>query len=41
MTSRFIGLVVVPGRHITHIELEETPQQGRVRDALRKTQGIA
>ncbi|PLN75791.1 hypothetical protein BDW42DRAFT_32709 [Aspergillus taichungensis] len=40
MTSRFIGLVVVPGRHITQIELEETPQQNRVRDALRKTKGF-
>ncbi|KAF9888316.1 hypothetical protein FE257_008748 [Aspergillus nanangensis] len=36
MTSRFIGLVVVPGQHITKIELEETPQQIRVREALRK-----
>lgn len=36
MTSRFIGLVVVPGQHITKIELEETPQQMRVREALRK-----
>ncbi|PYI15184.1 LSM domain protein [Aspergillus japonicus CBS 114.51] len=35
MTSRFIGLVVVPGQHITKIELEETPQQGRMRDTLR------
>ncbi|KAL4910893.1 hypothetical protein BDW74DRAFT_3350 [Aspergillus multicolor] len=26
MTSRFIGLVVVPGQHITRIELEEIPQ---------------
>ncbi|KAL4979651.1 hypothetical protein BDW66DRAFT_148000 [Aspergillus desertorum] len=26
MTSRFIGLVVVPGQHITRIELEDTPQ---------------
>ncbi|RAL11313.1 LSM domain-containing protein [Aspergillus homomorphus CBS 101889] len=34
MTSRFIGLVVVPGQHITKIELEETPQQGRMRDTL-------
>lgn len=25
MTSRLIGLVVVPGQHITRIELEETP----------------
>ncbi|KAL4924135.1 LSM domain-containing protein [Aspergillus undulatus] len=25
MTSRFIGLVVVPGQHITSIELEEKP----------------
>ncbi|GAB1216488.1 hypothetical protein ATERTT37_005704 [Aspergillus terreus] len=37
MTSRFIGLVVIPGQHITKIELEETPQQARVRDALRKS----
>ncbi|KAL6229926.1 hypothetical protein BDW75DRAFT_234816 [Aspergillus navahoensis] len=29
MTSRFIGLVVVPGQHITNIELEETPQSRR------------
>ncbi|KAF7594795.1 hypothetical protein BBP40_008298 [Aspergillus hancockii] len=36
MTSRFIGLVVVPGQHITKIELEETPQQSRVRETLRK-----
>ncbi|PYH49073.1 LSM domain-containing protein [Aspergillus saccharolyticus JOP 1030-1] len=35
MTSRFIGLVVVPGQHITKIELEEPSQQGRVRDTLR------
>ncbi|KAL2864171.1 LSM domain-containing protein [Aspergillus lucknowensis] len=35
MTSRFIGLVVVPGQHITRIELEETPQQGRVREAFK------
>jgi hypothetical protein len=25
MTSRLIGLVVVPGQHITRIELEENP----------------
>ncbi|KAA8647387.1 hypothetical protein EYZ11_001631 [Aspergillus tanneri] len=37
MTSRFIGLVVVPGQHITKIELEETPQQSRVRETLRKS----
>ncbi|PLB45537.1 LSM domain protein [Aspergillus steynii IBT 23096] len=37
MTSRFIGLVVVPGQHITRIELEETPQQSRVRETLRKS----
>ncbi|GIJ99168.1 hypothetical protein Aspvir_001294 [Aspergillus viridinutans] len=37
MTSRFIGLVVVPGQHITKIELEETPQQSRLRDTLRKS----
>ncbi|RAH44010.1 LSM domain-containing protein [Aspergillus brunneoviolaceus CBS 621.78] len=35
MTSRFIGLVVVPGQHITKIELEETPQLGRMRETLR------
>ncbi|KAL3474723.1 hypothetical protein BJX99DRAFT_174123 [Aspergillus californicus] len=34
MTSRFIGLVVVPGQHITRIELE-TPQESRVLDSLR------
>ncbi|KAL4869263.1 hypothetical protein BDV12DRAFT_196505 [Aspergillus spectabilis] len=34
MTSRFIGLVVVPGQHITRIELEETPQQSRVRETV-------
>ncbi|EAW11362.1 LSM domain-containing protein [Aspergillus clavatus NRRL 1] len=37
MTSRFIGLVVVPSQHITKIELEETPQQSHLRDTLRKT----
>lgn len=37
MTSRFIGLVVVPGQHITKIELEETPEQARVRETLRKS----
>ncbi|RMJ21519.1 hypothetical protein PHISP_07605 [Aspergillus sp. HF37] len=37
MTSRFIGLVVVPGQHITKIELEETPEQSRVRERLKKT----
>ncbi|KAE8351617.1 hypothetical protein BDV28DRAFT_136717 [Aspergillus coremiiformis] len=37
MTSRFIGLVVVPGHHITKIELEETPQQSRVREVLKKS----
>lgn len=25
MTSRFIGLIVVPGQHITRIEVEESP----------------
>lgn len=25
MTSRFLGLVVVPGKHITKIEIEEKP----------------
>ena len=25
MTSRFLGLVVVPGRHITKLEVEEKP----------------
>ncbi|KAL4887770.1 hypothetical protein BDV59DRAFT_189972 [Aspergillus ambiguus] len=36
MTSRFIGLVVIPGQHITKIELEETPQQTQIREVLRK-----
>ncbi|KAI9924663.1 hypothetical protein ASPWEDRAFT_51576 [Aspergillus wentii DTO 134E9] len=36
MTSRLIGLVVVPGQHITRIELEETPEQAHVRRALKK-----
>lgn len=27
MTSRFIGLVVVPGQYITRIELEENPNE--------------
>ncbi|KAL1957617.1 hypothetical protein VTO42DRAFT_5728 [Malbranchea cinnamomea] len=27
MTSRFIGLVVVPGQYITKIELEEVPSR--------------
>ncbi|KAL2803151.1 hypothetical protein BJX63DRAFT_425516 [Aspergillus granulosus] len=35
MTSRFIGLVVVPGQHITRIELEGTPQQSRVRESVK------
>lgn len=34
MTSRFIGLVVVPGQHITKIELEENPYQMRVRPTV-------
>ncbi|KAL2013183.1 hypothetical protein VTN00DRAFT_708 [Thermoascus crustaceus] len=32
MTSRLIGLVVVPGQHITRIELEETPDEIRARE---------
>lgn len=36
MTSRLIGLVVIPGQHITRIELEETPEQVKVREALRR-----
>ncbi|RJE27173.1 hypothetical protein PHISCL_00526 [Aspergillus sclerotialis] len=31
MTSRFIGLVVVPGQHITKIELEEKPAPAHLR----------
>jgi N-alpha-acetyltransferase 38, NatC auxiliary subunit len=31
MTSRFIGLVVVPGQHITKIEVEENPFEIRTR----------
>lgn len=30
MTSRLIGLVVVPGKHITKIELEENPHEVRM-----------
>jgi len=37
MTSRLIGLVVIPGQHITRIELEETPEQVRVREVLQKS----
>lgn len=37
MTSRLIGLVVVPGKHITKIELEETPEQVKVREALQRS----
>jgi hypothetical protein len=33
MTSRLIGLVVVPGQHITKIELEENPYEVRVLNA--------
>jgi hypothetical protein len=28
MTSRFVGLVVVPGAYITKIEVEEHPRKG-------------
>lgn len=31
MTSRFMGLVVVPGQHITKIEVEENPHEIRTR----------
>lgn len=34
MTSRFIGLVVVPGQYITKIELEENPYQMRIRPTV-------
>ena len=37
MTSRLIGLVVIPGQHITKIELEETPEQAEVREALQRS----
>lgn len=37
MTSRLIGLVVIPGKHITKIELEETPEQVKVREALQRS----
>lgn len=36
MTSRLIGLVVVPGQHITRIEVEETPEQARRREAMKR-----
>ncbi|KAL1998561.1 hypothetical protein VTN02DRAFT_5968 [Thermoascus thermophilus] len=32
LSSRLIGLVVVPGQHITRIELEETPDEIRARE---------
>lgn len=32
MTSRLIGLVVVPGRYITRIEVEESPEEIRLRE---------
>ncbi|GAD92504.1 LSM domain protein [Paecilomyces variotii No. 5] len=38
MTSRLIGLVVVPGRYITRIEVEESPEEVRLREQRR---GIA
>ena len=31
MTSRYLGLVVVPGEHISKIELEEFSSQVKVR----------
>ncbi|EED15187.1 conserved hypothetical protein [Talaromyces stipitatus ATCC 10500] len=34
MTSRFIGLVVVPGQYITKIELEENPYQIRAQPTV-------
>lgn len=37
MTSRLIGLVVIPGQHITKIELEETPEQAKVREVLQRS----
>ena len=33
MTSRYLGLVVVPGEHITRIELEQFPSQVKVNKA--------
>ncbi|KAJ9203740.1 hypothetical protein DTO164E3_42 [Paecilomyces variotii] len=45
MTSRLIGLVVVPGRYITRIEVEENPEETFVRtggvELLRPEQGLA
>ncbi|KAL1848614.1 hypothetical protein Plec18167_002239 [Paecilomyces lecythidis] len=38
MTSRLIGLVVVPGRYITRIEVEESPEEVRLRE---QRKGIA
>lgn len=38
MTSRLIGLVVVPGRYITRIEVEENPEEVRLRE---QRKGIA
>ncbi|KAL2259144.1 hypothetical protein VTK26DRAFT_7272 [Humicola hyalothermophila] len=41
MTSRYMGLVVVPGKHIVRIEVEEFVSQmrGRERLGLRKGEG--
>lgn len=36
MTSRFLGLVVVPGQHIMKIEVEEKVQEGQQTARLRK-----
>lgn len=37
MASRLIGLVVIPGQHITKIELEETAEQAKLRETLTKS----
>jgi hypothetical protein len=40
MTSRFLGLVVVPGLHITKIELEERGKQEEAEEAGSQEQTV-
>ncbi|KAK1832837.1 hypothetical protein QBC39DRAFT_255775 [Podospora conica] len=40
MTSRFLGLVVVPGRHIVKIEVEEFVSQMRSQQRRAEARGV-
>lgn len=40
MTSRFLGLVVVPGRHIVKIEVEEFASQMRSKQRRAEARGV-